>query len=1438
MKPLSNQARSNIEGRISRGEITKDNAISVLRSQGYDTSTFDDSLSDDSLGDDILQELQAFAYGMPEGASFGLYETDQENVEDAYSFDMPWLGEVTPSREAGRLLGGAVTGGGLFNIGRRAVSPLARSAAETVLRGKTGPAARLATAGAETAGAMVPETLVATSAEALRQGDLEGIHNTAALWMTLGVGGEGLQKVAGRLLKRLRKSNNQHTEEIDRDLLELEDRIAGISDSEVDEVGWGPPSEEGSPTLIERMTGGSKEPEQQYRPDNLLEEEAAWHDEMTRQREYLFTSAQEVELQGTVQTLAQHEKMQQDLIEAGMPQMGEGASDRAVRLIHNTPFEEVDYIDKGIAARYSRKDSRVYIDPKLLQHKYDEKAWTNPRVEGVTPLPENIFPDYKAFQDFVHKHEVIQSTVRQMPWEGKADYENRINALALEAVPHGMLDPDARFKESGYLIREAIDQPKPLEYASQNIDLSSGASFGNPKQRKGAALLEKELKITKVESMFLMSADEAKVRKFLRERAEKIKGERPGLELNKQVSDDSEVVFKARIVHAPELADIKIMGGGRPEYPAFLAAAKSHRLDTPSLISNNPAFAASIDKRGHLGEIIDELEYHHGINLSKPGRGMPKEMTNAQADEYIAKGRMALADARTKRQDGILEKLALDEKVKEATESELLKYQPEHPVLNWKPLDDEMKEVGVAHKLASPSSQQSLGRNAALGRAMTQIQDTNEKAQAMKHEWFDKVTEIRELLGVPLATGLVSATRQMLNNIRGGGGAADEAREKLFMLSQILDNPLETPLIKGWREVEGKSRPVMHGFTGAEALKNDPKLAQAYQAARSLLDEVAEALDLSPNERIGDYMAHIFNGRTGRLRARVLADKMGPGLGGQLLRFAGGPPGRGRGREVVGDRVQDMIAPETDIPEAKFFKHLLPRTKNLSGFDYDFDNVMMIYLSGAADKIKSDEIRQYGLWVHNRLPDADAAGKPMRVKEVWGKYMKHVLGTPSEGRRVFTEILTHKGLFDRATDAMIDWIGMPGDSRKMRDLHVPAEEWEKMPIGQHKMLLSEATDYLRELKDRASNIDPVSGKKLSHSKSEQLRARIALKLDDIRSTLANPELQQPVMQEIYRVQMIAKLGFNVAHGLINLTQTLTNLWPLVESGYVSKGMEKFLYHKKSDFRYKSGRTAKEVLKESGLLDDTTKAEEFVELFDPRSTLKTIQEAALAPSRWSEKFNRGVGVLAAYEQFMDKGADHIKALQQARKISLQANFPFNVAGTPPLLRTPTMRLLFMFSSYRIHQTSFTADLIQNAVDGFRRDGPSAPAVEQLAKHMMAYGMLLGAGATGYASTNLWERSMHPAVEALNTFKEETPRRGMLGAGVESISGPFVDTLTDLMHFRIAEGVSELAIPSSLRRVAREGLEMPDTRNEVLNLFGLKAWKPPAWRKADPPTRRED
>jgi hypothetical protein len=187
---------------------------------------------------------------------------------------------------------------------------------------------------------------------------------------------------------------------------------------------------------------------------------------------------------------------------------------------------------------------------------------------------------------------------------------------------------------------------------------------------------------------------------------------------------------------------------------------------------------------------------------------------------------------------------------------------------------------------------------------------------------------------------------------------------------------------------------------------------------------------------------------------------------------------------------------------------------------------------------------------------------------------------------------------------------------------------------------------------------------------------------------------------------------------------------------------------------------------------------------------------------------------------------VKALQQARQISLKANFPFNVAGTPPLLRTPIMRLMFMFSSYRIHQTSFTADLMGEAMENWGK-GNRIKAVEPLAKHLMAYGILLGAGATGYSQTNLFERSQHPAVEAVTGFSEDVSRRGLLGAGVESISGPFADTLLDVMHWRIAEAAAELAIPSTLTRIAKEG--MPDSHQDVIKLLGLKAYNPKKKKK---------
>ena len=149
MKELSPRQIENLRSSIDRGEISREEVASQLKGRGYSSAPFDDS-----LGDDILQELQAFGQGIPEGATFNL--ADLGDVEGAWKTEVPFLGEITPSRELGRLGGGALTGGSLFSLGRAAVSPLAGGLVSKFLSATPGRVGRLSLAGPETAGAMVP----------------------------------------------------------------------------------------------------------------------------------------------------------------------------------------------------------------------------------------------------------------------------------------------------------------------------------------------------------------------------------------------------------------------------------------------------------------------------------------------------------------------------------------------------------------------------------------------------------------------------------------------------------------------------------------------------------------------------------------------------------------------------------------------------------------------------------------------------------------------------------------------------------------------------------------------------------------------------------------------------------------------------------------------------------------------------------------------------------------------------------------------------------------------------------------------------------------------------------------------------------------------------------------------------------------------------------
>jgi len=99
------------------------------------------------------------------------------------------------------------------------------------------------------------------------------------------------------------------------------------------------------------------------------------------------------------------------------------------------PIEYEDVTPDGRAwARYNKKTGVVTINPKELEKRYNDKAWTKPKKEGVTPLPEDTFKTLQEWRDFIVAHENTHAIILQNKGESLGDYENRINAAALDQI--------------------------------------------------------------------------------------------------------------------------------------------------------------------------------------------------------------------------------------------------------------------------------------------------------------------------------------------------------------------------------------------------------------------------------------------------------------------------------------------------------------------------------------------------------------------------------------------------------------------------------------------------------------------------------------------------------------------------------------------------------------------------------------------------------------------------------------------------------------------------------------------------------------------------------------------------------------------------------------------------------------------------------------------
>tara|TARA_R100001530_G_scaffold28480_1_gene22526 strand:- start:1494 stop:5294 length:3801 start_codon:yes stop_codon:yes gene_type:complete len=82
-------------------------------------------------------------------------------------------------------------------------------------------------------------------------------------------------------------------------------------------------------------------------------------------------------------------------------------------------------------ASFNRSTNQVIMDLERIKKSFNNKSWTKPKIEGVNPLPLNQFKTFDEWKNFIYYHELSHWKNTRLAKETLAQYENRINQLAL-----------------------------------------------------------------------------------------------------------------------------------------------------------------------------------------------------------------------------------------------------------------------------------------------------------------------------------------------------------------------------------------------------------------------------------------------------------------------------------------------------------------------------------------------------------------------------------------------------------------------------------------------------------------------------------------------------------------------------------------------------------------------------------------------------------------------------------------------------------------------------------------------------------------------------------------------------------------------------------------------------------------------------------------------
>jgi hypothetical protein len=144
-------------------------------------------------------------------------------------------------------------------------------------------------------------------------------------------------------------------------------------------------------------------------------------------------------------------------------------------------------------ASYNRKQNKIFIDETELKKRFDDKAWTKPKVKGVDPLAADQFKTINEWRDFIVKHETAHSMFPRKDGETLAAYENRINQIALdektsiatgkEASTIQEIDPSTFVVVPKVIYKKGVAAVRKAETAGEGINVLRKAGnehYGNP----------------------------------------------------------------------------------------------------------------------------------------------------------------------------------------------------------------------------------------------------------------------------------------------------------------------------------------------------------------------------------------------------------------------------------------------------------------------------------------------------------------------------------------------------------------------------------------------------------------------------------------------------------------------------------------------------------------------------------------------------------------------------------------------------------------------------------------------------------------------------------------------------------------------------------------------------------------------------------------------